>query len=47
MIAMGQPETIFPLSLGSAFESTADPWVISSVGLWPVIASTGCSVQFE
>src|SRR5690348_2863230 len=42
---MGQTETRLPAQLQSAFDSTADASVISSLGLWPVIVSTSCSVQ--
>src|SRR6201993_3813454 len=45
MSPTGQTETRLPAQLRSAFDSIADAWVISSLGLWPVMASTSCSVQ--
>src|ERR1700730_7352373 len=41
----GQTETRVTAQARSAFDSIADAWVVSSLGLCPVIASTSCSVQ--
>ena len=42
---MGQPETRLTAQPRSAFDSIADAWVISSLGLCPVIANTSRSIQ--